>query len=296
MMTNRTYRRAPAPERTGTMTTDPADSTGNSAAPRPPSGQSGTQTLIRGLRVLDAIADQSAPIGVAELSRQLELPKSTVFRLLRTLEQEGWAETSADPVTRWQLSPHMWGIARRHEPLSGIRDIALPHLNALGEKTAETIHFSVPDRNVQLILIERIDSVQAVRTFNPIGASTPFHASASGKAVLAMLPDDEMTAILSRPLDKPTANTSVDPRYLRHQILEVRERGYAVNISENREHVCAIAAAVTDNASRPVAAVAISMPDIRFVPDQVPEWGSWVCETARAISSALTVRPGRVAQ
>ncbi|MFE3029107.1 IclR family transcriptional regulator [Nocardia tengchongensis] len=256
-------------------------------------GQSGTQTLIRGLRVLEAIAEQDRPIGVAELARRLELPKSTVQRLLRTLEQEGWAETSADPVTRWQLSPHMWVIARRHEPLTNLREAALPYINALGERTGETIHFVVPDRDIQLVLIDRVDSVQAVRTYNAIGATSPYHASASGKAVMATMPDDEVDRILSRPLTKSTPNTSTDPQYIRHQIVEARERGYAVNIAENRAHVCAIGAAVTDSSGRAVAAVVISMPDIRFVPDRVPEWGAWVSETAQAIGEALAGRPAR---
>ncbi|MFE3029110.1 IclR family transcriptional regulator [Nocardia tengchongensis] len=268
------------------MTTDDEHVDGSDATPAmtPPPG---TQTLIRGLRVLDAIADWDRPVGVGELARQLALPKSTVHRLLRTLEQEGWAETSADPVTRWSLSPHMWVIARRHEPLTGLREAAMPHVNLLAERTGETIHFSVPDRDLQLVLIDRVDSMQAVRTYNAIGASTPCHASASGKAVLAMLPDDEVDDILSRPLAKPTPNTNVDPQYLRHQILEARERGYAVNVSESRAHVCAIAAAIADRSGRPVAAVAISMPDIRFVADRVPEWGTWVSAAARTIGETL---------
>lgn len=251
------------------------------------SGQSGTQTLIRGLRIVESIADQDQPIGVGELSRQLDLPKSTVQRLLRTLEQEGWAETSADPVTRWQLSPRLLALARRNTPERSLRDIALPHLTALAERTGETIHFTVPDGDTRMVLIDRVDSIHPVRTFNPIGAGSPFHATSSGKAWLAMLPDTEIEAILERPLEKAMPNTVVDPRQLLHQILEVRERGYAVNISENRANVCAVAAAVPGPNGRPVAAVAISMPDIRFVPARVPEWGAWVRQTARSIGDEL---------
>jgi IclR family acetate operon transcriptional repressor len=249
--------------------------------------QSGTQTLIRGLRVLEAMANQDGAIGVGELSRLVELPKSTVQRLLRTLGQEGWAQMLSDPVTRWQLSPRMLALARTGAPSRTLREVALPHLTALGKRTGETIHFSVPDRDVQLVLIERIDSVHPVRTFNAIGASTALHTSSSGKAFLAMLPPEEVERILARPLEKVMPNTVVDPQLLTHQVLEARERGYAVNISENRAHVCAVGAAVAGPSGRPVAGVTISMPDIRFEPARVPEWGSWVRETARAISDAL---------
>lgn len=248
-------------------------------------GQSGTQTLIRGLRILEAMADVERPIGVGELSRQLDLPKSTVQRLLRTLAQEGWAQTSSAPITRWELSPRLLAIARSGP--TDLREVALPHLNALGARSGETIHLVVPDRDVQLVLIERVDSIHAIRSFNAIGASTLFHTSAGGKAVMSMLPDAEVRAMLARPLQKVMPNTSIDPQHLLHQVLEARERGYAVNISENREHVCAVGAAVGNKVGRPIAAVVISMPDIRFEPARLPEWGGWVRETAEAISAEV---------
>ncbi|GAB3572759.1 IclR family transcriptional regulator [Amycolatopsis endophytica] len=263
-------------------TTDPA------AEPAPqPTGQPGTQTLIRGLRVLEALTAQDRPIGVGELSRILELPKSTVQRLLRTLEQEGWAQTSNGAVTRWQLSPRLLTLARRDTLSKSLREVAKPHLVALAARTGETIHFSVLDRDVQLVLIDRVDSIHPVRTFNAIGATTALHTSCGGKAVLAMLPPAKAEEILARPLEKVMPNTSVDPQHLMHQVLEARERGYAVNISENRANVCAVGAAVADSSGHPIAAVAISMPDIRFDPARVPEWGAWVSETARAITDAL---------
>lgn len=242
----------------------------------------GTQTLIRGLRILEAMADLERPIGVGDLSRLLDLPKSTVQRLLRTLAQEGWAQTASTPVTRWELSPRLLAIVRSGP--TDLREVALPYLNSLGSKSGETIHLVVPDRDVQLVLIERIDSVHPIRSFNAIGASTLFHTSAGGKAVMSRLTDAEVEAMLSRPLRKVMPNTTVDPQQLMHQVLEARERGYAVNISENREHVCAVGSAVVDKVGRPIAAVVISMPDIRFEPARLTEWGGWVRDTAHAIS------------
>jgi IclR family acetate operon transcriptional repressor len=269
------------------MATDPSDNvdTASEQSLTAPATQAGTQTLIRGLRIIEAMAAQDQPIGVGELSRHLDLPKSTVQRLLRTLAQEGWAQTSNTPTTRWELSARLVALARRGP--TELREIALPHLNSLGELSGETIHFMVPDRDTQLILIERVDSIHAIRSHKAIGTGTPFHASAGGKAVMSRLPDDELAAMLARPLKRWTPNTSTDPQQLLHQILEARERGYAVNISENREHVCGVAAAVIGKGGRPIAAVVISMPDIRFEPERLPEWGGWVRETAKAISEDI---------
>lgn len=265
---------------------DPAS--GSPADARTPSaGTAGTQTLIRGLRLLEAMAEQTRPIGVAELSRRLELPKSTVQRLLRTLDQEGWAETSQDPTTRWLLSPRLSTLCSTIDSAHGLRDAALPHLVALGTRSGETIHFVVPDRDVRLVLIERVDSIHPIRSFNDLGASTSFHSSAGGKAFLAALPDAELRRHLDRPLEKLMPNTVTDPQQLMCQIIEARRNGYAINISENRDHVCALGAAVVDRSGRPVAATVISMPDIRFDADRVDEWGAWVRDTAAAIGRDL---------
>jgi IclR family acetate operon transcriptional repressor len=247
----------------------------------------GTQTLVRGLHVLEAVAGRGEPIGVGELSKLVGLPKSTVQRLLRTLEQEGWAEVSGEPVTRWQLSPRLLALGRRATPARSLHDAARPHIEALAARTGETIHLAVPDQDRRIVLIERIDSVHPVRTFVSIGASMHLHTSASGKALLSLLPNDHVERILARPLERVMPNTTVDPQNLMHQVLEAREHGYAVNISENRAHVCAIGAAVADSSGRPVATVAISMPDLRFDPTRVGEWGGWVAETARAIGHDL---------
>lgn len=250
---------------------------------------SGTQSLIRGLRVVEAIASSTPAIGVGELSRQLQLPKSTVQRLLRTLELEGWAETSSEPVTRWQLTPRLLSVARSGAPARGIRDIALPHVAELGKATGETIHFCLPDGIQQLVLVERIDSIQPVRTYNPIGAGTGFHNSAAGKSWLAALSEDELVEHLAAPLEPTMPNTITDPAEMVRQVREARANGYAVNLAENRAGVCAIGAAVVDTAGKPIATVSISMPESRFDEARVPEWGAMVRDTARAISDDCAI-------
>jgi IclR family acetate operon transcriptional repressor len=249
----------------------------------------GTQSLIRGLRVVEAIASSTPSVGVGELSRTLQLPKSTVQRLLRTLELEGWAETSSEPITRWQLTPRLLSIARHGVPSRGIRDVALPHIAELGKATGETIHFCLPDGTQQLVLIERVDSIHPVRTFNPIGAGTGFHNSAAGKAWLAALPESEFTEFLATPLDQTTPNTITDPTAIAQQVDQARANGYAVNLAENRAGVRAIGSAVVNAEGRPIATVSISMPDSRFEESRVPEWGAMVRETAQAITNDYAI-------
>lgn len=246
--------------------------------------RAGTQTLLRGLTVLEAIAEQSGPVGVGELSRQIGLPKSTVQRLLRTLAQVGWAESTADPVTRWSLGRRVRALGRRGPHDSDLRDVARPHLQELNDRTGETIHLTVPNGIRSTVLIERLDSPHPVRTYNAIGSIHPIHATAAGKAVLAASADEVIDELLAEPLTKITDKTVADTSMLRHQLSEARRCGYTLNFGENRSQICAIGAAVLDPTNRPVAAISISMPDSRFVAERASMWGSWVAATAQAVS------------
>ncbi|MGY1806199.1 IclR family transcriptional regulator [Blastococcus sp. SYSU D00669] len=249
-------------------------------------GLHGSQLLVRGLRVLEAVATHGGPIGVAELARMLGLPKSTVQRILRTLHELGWVEPSSDPVTRWRLGDRLLAISRTLPRKRDIRQAALPHMPELSRQTQETVHLSVPDlRILGTVLIERVDSPLPLRTFNAIGTSAPLHANASGLAVLAALPDEEVERLLGADLEKVTPNTMVDRQALRERIARIREEGHAVTTAEWREGICGIGAAVVVDLGHPVAGIAISMPQTRFSPDRVGEWGRWVREAAD-----LTVR------
>jgi len=247
----------------------------------------GTQTLLRGLNVLEVLARQDRATGVGELARMTDLPKSTVQRLLRTLEQAGWAQVTSDPVTRWQIGPRIQSVARSSLTYTSIHQAAGPHLVRLGDITGETIHLAVPDGSDRLVLIDRVDSIHPVRTFNAIGASMAMHTSSSGKAFLSRLPDAEVRRIISKPLERATPDTITDPDSLWSQIESARELGYAVNIAENRADVCAVGAAIVDVAGRPVATITISLPQSRFQAERVPEWGQLVSSTADSISKSL---------
>lgn len=254
----------------------------NDTEPAPVRTAGGTQTLMRGLHVLEALAESTGPVGVGELSRRLGLPKSTTQRLLHTLAREGWAVISSDPVTRWRLSPRLLGMVRNAGSSLSVQDAAKPLITELGNRTGETVHLSVPDGNLNLVLIDRIDSVHPVRTYNPIGVSTPMYASSGGKAFLAALPRADVERMLrSAPLEQRMPATITDVDLLLEHLEGIRELGYATNFSENRDGVCAIGAAVMDHADSPTAAIALSMPASRFDPDRIPEWGQMVVDVAR---------------
>jgi IclR family acetate operon transcriptional repressor len=244
------------------------------------------QSVVRSLRVLEVVSERQ-PIGVNELARIVQLPVSTVQRILTTLGDAGWIRPTGEASTRWALTARALIVGRRAMGEVGLREAASVPMTRLRDTTQETVNLSLLDSGERMVLVERIDCDQAIRTYTKLGGSSPLHATATGRSVLAALPDEAIEQLIDNGLERLTPHTITDPDALREDIRQIRRVGYAVNNGGNRPNVCAIGAAVLDARGAPLAGVSMSMPDLRYDPERVPEWGALVVATAREISSAL---------
>lgn len=244
------------------------------------------QSVVRSLRVLEAVAARQ-PVGVADLARCLDLPKSTVQRSLTTLAEVGWLEPVNGEFTRWSLGPAARRLPRRSGRETTLREVALGPMQALRDATNETIHLAVPEGLRWVVLVERMDSTQPVRTFNELGTRTPSHATSTGLSVLAHLPPAQLEPLFEAPLEAFSPSTVVDPDELRAELERIRLRGYAVNLCRYRPQVAAVGAAIRDRTGAPAAGICISMPDSRYRRDRLSYWGSLVRDTAESISDKL---------
>jgi IclR family acetate operon transcriptional repressor len=212
------------------------------------------------------------------------MPKSSVQRVLLTFHEAGWLRQSSGDLMRWEVGPRILRVrpaalrggtlyAAAREPMRELRDL-----------TNETVHLSVPDSTQSMVLIDRTDCAQTVRTFSPIGDLSPFHATATGLAVLAYMPEAQVDEILSRDLARFSDTTPVEPAKIRTELERIRKRGYSVNLSQYRHAVCAIGAAIIDSEGLPVGSICISMPESRYEARRLDEWGKAVAMAAAAIS------------
>lgn len=244
------------------------------------------QGIERGIRVLEAVAEHQ-PVGVGELSRTLQLPKSTVQRTLQALASAGWIRSDGNEYTRWKLTSRALAVGRRGADSGDLRTVSLEPMRELRDLTNETVTLQVRDGAERLVQIERMDSHQAVRTFVKVGSTFQLPHTSGGLAIMAKLPDDEIDRLLSSPIEQLTPQTDTDPGSLRKKIDVIRDRGYAVNINQNRIGVCAVGAAIVGGDGSPVAGIGISMPETRFDEQRVPWWGKQVTETAANVSALL---------
>ncbi|MFD5264909.1 IclR family transcriptional regulator [Streptomyces sp. NPDC058335] len=241
------------------------------------------KSLTRSLRILEAVA-QHQPVTVGELTKIFGLPKSTVQRTLVSLAEAGWLRANRKDTTRWEIGARVLAVRPAALQGSSLYAAAREPMVRLRDTVNETIHLSVPDALQCMVVVDRVDCDQAVRTFHAIGDTSPLHATATGHAVLAHLPKADVDEIVTRGLDSYSDSTPTDPTELRAELRRVRTDGYAVNRNQYLPGVCAIAAPVLDGDGTPLAAVAVSLPDSRFAHDRLPELGRLVADTAAEIT------------
>ena len=164
------------------------------------------------LRIIEAVAT-SPEIGVSDLSRQLQQPKTTVQRGLMTLHEAGWIRPTNEPRRRWKITSKLFMLSRSAETEARLRRAALPVMQSLRDETQETTHLMVREER-HLVLIERVDSPLALRTVRDLGSRSPLHTSANGKAYLAYLTAREQEDYLSGKLS--AADRELEDRSGRH--------------------------------------------------------------------------------
>jgi IclR family transcriptional regulator, acetate operon repressor len=255
------------------------------AEPERAASDGGVRSVLTALRILEEVSRRQ-PIGVSQLARDLQLPKTSVHRSLQTLRQAGWVRTVDGEATRWGLTTKALtvGLASAHD--TSLRDVATAEMARIRDVTGETVHLSVPDED-ELVIIARLDGTHSLRTFLPLGSRAPLHATASGRAMLAAMPDDDVDAVLDRGLNRYTKRTIVDRERLWREIRLVRRRGYATNAAEWRAETGAVGASIDSAAGRPLAAFAVSMPYSRYQVVDRTGVAALAVDAARRVSVTL---------
>jgi len=242
-----------------------------------------SSSVLRALEVCEALG-QHQPIGVRELSRLVEVPRSSALRALESLEAAGWAVRTNG---MWSLSLRPAVVGLQASGLAGLRGLAAAALNRLSALSNESVRLWIREGD-RVVLVESRESAQPVRFVSPPpGASLPLHAAASGKAILAHLPRQEIEEILALPLAAVAAHTITDPARLREDLATVRSRGYAMTSQEAGDDIGGVAAAITDPSGTAVAAVSIALPMHRLTDAIVANYGGAAAAEARGLSAEL---------
>ncbi len=251
---------------------------------------SNLQSVERAIAILKSFSLERPERGVNELSRELGLHKSTVSRLMRTLEHGGLL--SRNPETeRYRLGVDLIGLAARVASHIDVREVARPFLRELAEACQETVNLSVLDAGQVVNLEQFVPHTRRVKNIGWVGRRMSPHCTAAGKALLAYLPQEKLGQILQANLEQFTPHTITDPHELLREMAQVRGRGYAVAQEELEKGLNVVAVPIYDHTGRAVASVSVAGPAYRVTPELFPELAARLMDTAVKISEQLGYKP-----
>jgi DNA-binding IclR family transcriptional regulator len=248
------------------------------------------QSIQRAASVLRSFTEAEPELGVMELSQRLGLHKSTVSRILSTLQYERLV--GQNPETgKYRLGVGLVSLAGVALGRLDVRGLSQPHLNQLAELSEETVNLTIRD-GYECVNIERIASPKPIQYVGWIGRRTPLHCTASGKVFLAHLPAEEREANLPATLTQFTEKTVVNRQTLGQSLLSICQQGYAIVHEEFEEGFSDIAAPIYSHKQQIVATVSISGPTFRMGPGQIVAFVEPLQEITRTISAEMGYRAG----
>jgi IclR family transcriptional regulator, KDG regulon repressor len=240
--------------------------------------------ITKALRLLSSFSYAEPILGVSELARRLDLPKSSVHRMLVTLVAEGFVEPV--PVGRYRLSLKVYELGQQVAFSHRVRQVAHPLLERLRADTGEASHLAVL-ADADVVFLDRLESPELMRVFVRTGRRTPAHATSSGKCLLAFGTAADVETVVSAGLPRVGPRTLTSRAALERALAAVRNDGYAVSVDESANGVVSVGAPIFDELGACIAAISLAGPPGRMGDQQLTRYIPMLVRTAAAISKGL---------
>ncbi len=244
------------------------------------------QSIEKGLRVIYAFGSENRALGLTEIAAATGLGISAAQRFAHTWQKLGYLKREPHS-RRYVLGPKLLDFSFVYQRSSGLVEIAMPHLIALGDTCQETIHLLELDAS-DVLFIVRLPRHEQRYPAGVIGARVPAFCTSSGRAILAYRPQEETDAVLQvSDLTQRTPHTLTDREAILERLSEVRRLGYCIVDQEVLMGEISVAAPILDFAGKAIAAVSIPVSTARWSVTSVEETlVPHLLGTTRAISRA----------
>ena len=236
------------------------------------------------------LAESRAEQSASQISDTLGLNRGRVFRILFTLETQGYVRQ--DPVTkRYRLGLKLFELGQAVARGFELPSVTAPILAKLTAATGETSYVYALD-GLEAVAIAKRECSQPMRISAEIGRRYTMEIGAACNCILAYLSESQIDQVLGKgPLPRMARKTPTDPAAVKHKLAQIRRLGYHLSEEEDQDGISAVAAPIRDANASVIAAVAIAVPTSRFLPEKLPMFISEVQEAARRISEEMGCPP-----
>jgi DNA-binding IclR family transcriptional regulator len=252
--------------------------------------ESPSVAVERALAMLEAVAQEPEGLSNAEISRKLQIPKSSASYILRTLEKQAYL--NRDPGSgRYRVGLKILSLSRGALTGIDVREVALPIMRHLMQKTSLTCHLAILD-GPEAVYIEKVEPEGFIRMDTWVGRRMRVHATSVGKALVAHIAQQRLEKMLSeRGMEKRTPKTITSVARLLKELEKVRTQGYAVDDEENNLGARCVGAPVFDQNGAIEAALGLSGTIGQVNAHTMPRILEALKDAARHISMQLGYRP-----
>ena len=240
------------------------------------------RAIERALDVLLCFSQDEPVLSLTQIAERLDMPKSTIHRYLATLEAARFVRRN-EVTGSYHLGYRFIEMASLVLQEADLERWAQPHLEHLSGESGETVDLAVLDGE-QVVYLQVIESPHRVKIAAAVGQRLPAFCTASGKAFLAYMPDDQVCQILSQGMPSYTDNTRISLADLDQDLRVTRERGFAISEQEYERDINAVAAPILDAHGCPVAVIAVAGPAYRLSRERMLELGPSIRTATDAIA------------
>lgn len=245
-------------------------------------------SVSRALDILLLMYNNGEELGISEISRELDLHKSTIHRTLKTLEEKGFVYKNIENDRYW-LGIKIYAMGLFIGEKMSMNDLIKPFAKTLFDEFNEVVNVSILDENIdngyKSLIILKESKMDKVLSVNPnIGSSSEAHSSSVGKCLLAFSKDINLDIYSKIKLKKHTHNTIDNMDDLKKEIASIREKGYAIDNEEQEIGLYCIGAPIFDKNNNAIAAISMSGPTARMKNEDLNNKIKRIVEIAHEIS------------
>jgi len=244
-------------------------------------------SVLKAAKLLALFNEESPKLRNIDIARKTGFNKSTVMRLLLSLEKAGYVEK--DPLTgEYSIGVALFEVGSKYLDRTDLHRQVMPILSELAGRCNETGYLAVLNGR-EAVYLDRVESSKAIRTTSRVGSRVPLYCTGAGKAILAFQEEEQIQNIIKNTKIKGfTSQTLTEKGKILKNLQEVRQRGWAIDNQEYEEEIKSIGAPLRDRSGKVIASICLVGPVWLMTDERIKkELAAETVETARQISQKL---------